>query len=121
MERTHRDKAVTSIQQGPRYVGARKKIPPLGVNCPQTENHGAILLVHRNSPPFYNSLLSPFSSLFWGVAILLHAPPFYPYHFNELKCPGAPPKIFLFSHLTNIKKFGKMIIVKKKRRFENEN
>jgi len=44
MERTHRDKAVTSIQQGPRYVGARKKIPPLGANCPQTENHGAVLL-----------------------------------------------------------------------------
>ena len=58
MERTHRDKAVTSIQQGPRYVGARKKIPPLGVNCPQTENHGATLLVRRNSPPFYNSLFS---------------------------------------------------------------
>lgn len=60
MERTHRDKAVTSIQQGPRYVGARKKIPPLGVSCPQTENHGATFLVRRNSPPFYNSLLSPF-------------------------------------------------------------
>lgn len=43
MERTHREKAVTSIQQGPRYVGARKKIPPLGANCPQTENHGAVL------------------------------------------------------------------------------
>ena len=39
MERTHREKAVTSIQQGPHYVGARKKIPPLGANCPQTENH----------------------------------------------------------------------------------
>ena len=85
MERTHREKAVTSIQQGPRYVGARKKIPPLGVSCPQTENHGATLLVRRNSPPFYNSLLSPFFlSLLWGVAILLHAPPFYPYHFNTL-------------------------------------
>jgi hypothetical protein len=84
MERTHREKAVTSIQQGPRYVGARKKIPPLGVRCPQTENHGATLLVRRNSPPFYNSLFSFLSSLLWGVAILLHAPHFYPYHFNTL-------------------------------------
>jgi len=65
---------VTSIQQGPRYVGARKKIPPLGANCPQAENHGATLLVRRNSHPFYNSLLSPFFllSLYAFTAVILY-------------------------------------------------
>jgi hypothetical protein len=75
---------VTSIQQGPRYVGARKKIPPLGANCPQAENHGATLLVRRNSHPFYNSLLSPFFllSLYAFTAVILYC--------GEV--PGQPPK-----------------------------